>query len=141
MSKYLKVLIDHIKNQYLTIIIVLLFLLVSVHAAISLVKITTTVAPDFNVYYSSANDVFHHKNPYTDPHMFTAFNYPLMAAFFYIPLLLLPYQVAQGMFVLLSFFAFCLSIALSLKLTKQLSLLTFLLFASLGFLSFPVKFT
>src|SRR6266581_1219146 len=98
------------KNRYLTIIIVLLFLLVSAYAAISLLKIITTSAPDFNVYYYSANDVFHHKNPYTDRSMFTGFNYPLMTTFFYIPLLLFPYKIAQGIFVLLSFLAFCLGI-------------------------------
>jgi len=93
------------------------------------------------VYYGAANDIFHHRNPYIDKHLFTVFNYPLMTAFLFIPFLLFPYQISQAVFILISFLAFCLIIVLSLQITKQFSLVNFFLFFSLGFLSFPVKFT
>lgn len=129
------------KNRLSILLLVVFFSVVSIHAVLSLRKISTSFTPDFSVYYSSAGNILHHKNPYTDTHIFTLLGYPIMSVLFYIPFLIFPYQIAQGFFMIINFLSLIVIILLSLQLTKTLSISNFLLFFSLGFLSFPVKFT
>lgn len=107
----------------------------------SLFKIIITLAPDFSVYYYSARNLLYEINLYTDQTLFTGFGYPPVTALLFIPLSILPYLLAQALWVLGSFIALFACIALSLRLNNIFSVRAFVFAAILAFLSFPTKFT
>ncbi len=116
-------------------------LLVFVHALISLSKISTTLAPDFSVFYEAARGLITQKNIYTLP-MYTGFGYPPFTLLPFIPLLIFPYKVAQVIWVVLSFTLFLYAISLSGQVIgKKATLLAYCLIFSFAFLAFPTKFT
>lgn len=93
-----------------------------------------------NVYYPSIQDILHSRNLYHNP--LTDVNYPPTTFLFLFPFGLIPIEVAQKIWTILSFSALIGSIFVILKaVTKKLPLLTFLLIYSFAMLSFPVKFT
>lgn len=116
-------------------------LAVLIHISISLEKIITTSAPDFHVFYQSAYDVVHAINPYEDRTLPTGFGYPVATSILYVPFLIVPRSLAQGLFIVGSAVSVPIIVYLCLQLTKRFSWSYFLVFTSLAFLSFPVKFT
>lgn len=108
----------------------------------SLYKIITTSAPDFQVLWLASKDLMIGKNPYLNPNIFTGVGYPANSLLFYIPLTLLPYTVAQGIFVILSFFSFFAVVYLSLKIVSgKVNWLYFVVASIFGLWAFPFKFT
>lgn len=122
-------------------LLILVNLLVLGFAAVSLAKIITTQAPDFSVFYQSAVNLNHGVNVYRDPSLFTGLGYPVTSLIPFIPLVYLPYRLAQGIWVFGSFLAFLGSLVLALKLVGKLTWKTILITFPLGFLSFPTRFT
>lgn len=115
---------------------------VGLHFAISAYRIMTTVTPDFTVYYTAALRLVHGISVYDPRHVFTNFGYPPITALVFVPFVLFPYQLAQTLFFFMNACAFFASIWFAMKLVGiTWSWKTFLLIASLAFLSFPTKFT
>lgn len=131
------------RADYLTRVFVgALFLVILCYQTISIIKIISTTAPDFSVFYQSAVNLLHHKNLYTDQRLYTGFGYPPYTALLFIPLTYLPYQIAQGIWIVTNTILLALCACLSLKLIyNNISLTHFLLIYSLMWLSFPTKFT
>jgi len=116
--------------------------LVLVYSFISLIRIITTKAPDFEIFYYSTLDFVKGINPYTDKNLFTIYNYPPETNLIYLPLILFSYQTAQAIYILLSYLAIFFIVFYSLKIIKlKSSFLTYWLIVCLALLSFPVKFT
>jgi alpha-1,2-mannosyltransferase len=108
----------------------------------SIYRIITSSAPDFSILWFSAKDFWQHQNPYTNPNLFTLNPNIPITFLYYAPLIILPYPVAQAIFVSLSFFATTICAYLSLKiLNLKFKWKYFLLSLSLIFLAFPTKFT
>lgn len=131
------------KSKVRTNLLIILFCsFVCLHIIISTIKIVKTFAPDFSVFYQAASALVRGVNPYEVSTLYTGFGYPIITALVFIPFTLLPYRLAQGVFVFSSFISVFLIVWLSLKLTaKKFSLAQFLLFLAFAFLSFPTKFT
>lgn len=111
------------------------------YSAFSLYKIIITFAPDFSVYYHAALNLMHSKSLYTNI-SFTLFAYPPLSTFFYVPLTLFPYQIAQTLFLLTSYACIFLSVVITFKLLdKKPKILTYGVTVALFLLSFPTKFT
>ncbi len=123
------------------LLVICLSSIVFIYTSISLYKIITTTAPDFSVFYYATQDILRLHNPYTDKSLFTVFNYPVITSIVFSPFALIPYQFAQGVFILLSWLSLLLIIYVSLKLVNKLTRQIFLFCSSLALLSFPVKFT
>jgi len=122
-------------------VLVVLFGSVFIYSLVSLAKIINTLAPDFSVYYASAHSLLTHQSLYTI-HSFTVFNYPPISSLFFVPFVLLPYQLAQGIFVSLSYLCIFACIVLCFKiLNKKIAWQIFLIISALFLLSFPTKFT
>ena len=122
--------------------VILFSFLVFLYTAFSIWKIVTTTAPDFTVFYQSAEDVVRGINPYEDPRFFTGLGYPVVTSILYLPLLFFSQQVALGLFVVASALAVPLTVFLCLRIgAHKVSLTDFLLFTALAYLSFPIKFT
>lgn len=118
------------------------FLLTISYVGVSLFNILSTTAPDFPSYYYATQDLLTHQNPYLDKRIPNIFIYPAATSVFYLPLLLFPYQIAQGIFIVLSVSAVPGIIFISLKLLyKNVSWRYLTFFTSLAFLFFPTKFT
>lgn len=118
------------------------FTIACVLTAISLYKIVTTSAPDFSIFYTAAKDVTLGISPYTDHHLFTAFNYPLTTALFFIPVSVLSFSQALVLFTLLTMGSVFISVYFCFVLMKKkFSFIAYLLFVSFALLSFPTKFT
>lgn len=121
---------------------ILFSLAVFLHIGISVYKIVTTSAPDFSVFYQSTYDLNRGINPYTQSSLYTGLGYPIVTTIFFIPFILLPYKIAQGVFVILSAFSVLAIVYLSLLLTnRKVDWRKFLFFSALAYLSFPTKFT
>jgi len=123
-------------------IIFILFFLSLISIIRSLALIIFSTAPDFSVLWTGAADLIRGANPYINPSLFTGIGYPPNTLLFYLPFSLLPYQLAQVLFTLLSFGSFLGIIIISFKILKEkFSWQTFLVVFSLSLLSFPTKFT
>jgi alpha-1,2-mannosyltransferase len=108
----------------------------------SVSKITRTFAPDFSVFYDSAKNMLLGKNIYENSSLFTSINYPPPALLFFIPLTFLPYQIAQGIWIIGSFLFIFPAVWLSIRMyEKQVGLGPFLTISTLVFVSFPFRFT
>lgn len=124
------------------IVILIFFLATIAYTVVSLFKIITTSAPDFHVFYYSAYDLINGINPYEDKSLTTGLGYPVATSLFYVPFLVLPFPIAQGLFVFFSALAVPILVYITLLVTqKKVSWDYFLFFTSLAFLSFPTKFT
>lgn len=131
-----------LKLKPIDILVALFSLAVFVHIGISLYKIVTTSAPDFSVFYQSTYDLNRGINPYLESNLFTGLGYPIVTTLFFTPFILLPYKIAQGMFVILSAFSVLAIVYLSLLLiNRKVDWRQFLFFSALAYLSFPTKFT
>lgn len=128
--------------KFSDILVTLFSLAVFLHIGISVYKIVTTSAPDFSVFYQSTYDLNRGINPYLESNLFTAFGYPVVTTLFFTPFILLPYQIAQGIFVILSAFSVLAIVYLSLLLiNRKVDWRQFLFFSALAYLYFPTKFT
>lgn len=131
-----------LKNLKLKPAILFLFILVSILTTRGLYKTITTKAPDFSIFWFTARDLPTNLNPYLNHQLFTTNPNPPHAHIFFLPLTLLPYQFAQGIFIAISILAIVLSVFLSLKIIqKKVFINTYLLALSLTLISFPAKFT
>lgn len=129
-------------KKIIDIILVFFFFAVCAYIAVSVFKIITTSAPDFPSYYYATRDFLTGVNAYKDPTIPNIFLYPAVTSILYLPFLTFPYEISQGIFVILSAFSVPGIVYLSLKLIyKKFSWRHFVLFTSLAFLSFPTKFT
>lgn len=107
----------------------------------SIYRIISSSAPDFSVLWLASKDLFIDKNPYLNPEIFTGVGYPPNTLLFYLPLTLIPYSVAQGVFVIGSFVATIACCYLSLEIClKKFSKEMFFGLLALTFFSFPSKF-
>jgi alpha-1,2-mannosyltransferase len=123
-------------------ILILFSVAVLLYVILSLFKIITTSAPDFPSYYFATLDLLQHKNPYEDTGIPNKYIYPTASSLFYLPFIVLPYPIAQGSFIILSALTVPLIGYISVQVIyKRFSWRQVLLFTSLAFLSFPVKFT
>ncbi len=133
---------ERVKQKHWQIILLIACCAVICYTFFSVIKIVTSLAPDFSVYFSAARDLFIGLPIYTDTHVFTSFGYPPITAFFYIFFLLFPYSISQTLFITGSFIAACVSLLISYKLIKiPFTILTISLGLLLLFLAFPTKFT
>jgi len=126
----------------LLIAVGILFFFTSLLTIVSLKKIILSTAPDFNVLWLASKDLRLEKNPYINPEIFTGIGYPTNTLFFYMPFTLINYQLAQGIFLLLSLGTTVYSVFLSFKVVLSKIPAKYFLFAlALTLLSFPTKFT
>lgn len=124
------------------IFIGLLSVIVGLYATISLLRIIQTNAPDFSVYYYSAQNLWRGTNLYRESQLFTGFGYPPATLLFFLLWQSLPYQLAQAIWVVSSFILLLISVYWSMELVGlRVNLTNFLLISSLAFLSFPTRFT
>lgn len=122
--------------------ILAIFLLTFAHIVTSGYKISTSLAPDFSVFYSTASSLVHRQNLYQTPGLFTGFGYPPATALLFTPFLLFPYAVSQTIFTIINISLVFILSYLLIKLTPtKLTLPVYLLTTILIFLSFPFKFT
>lgn len=130
------------RNKLKDFLIVVFVVLVYSHILYSIYNIVTTKAPDFEVLWLGAKDLLSGRNPYLNKEAFTGIGYPLTTLVFYIPFSFLNFEVAQTVFVLLSFLAVLLSVYLSNRIIgNKAGWRNLLLFSSIALLSFPTKFT
>lgn len=131
------------KKRFVQIHSVLVFLVALLVLIRSVFLTIFTFAPDFSVMWNGARSLLMNKNPYTEPGLFTGIGYPPNSLLFYIPFALLPYNVAQGLFVPLSALII---FGITLFLFKVVdarnpNLISLLLVFSLIIFSFPTRFT
>ncbi|HYK08360.1 MAG TPA: glycosyltransferase family 87 protein [Candidatus Eisenbacteria bacterium] len=108
----------------------------------SAIRISTTFAPDFSIFYYSAKDLLLGISPYLDKSLFTIFNYPLASSALFIPFTIFPYRIAQTLFIFSNVISVFFLVYFALTLIKKhVSISFFLVIVSLLFLSFPTKFT
>lgn len=130
------------KARLFNLLLIFVSVVILGFSSISFFKIIGSIAPDFTVFYGAARDLIAGKNVYLDHSFFTAFNYPPQTAVLYLPFVLFPYSLAQGLVTFLNFCFVPILIWLSLRILKKpFSWRSFLLLTDLAFLSFPVKFT
>lgn len=96
---------------------------------------------DFSVYYRGIQDYLNHKNPYANPSGGKVI-YPPISLVLLAPFGLLPYELAERVWTLVSYISIIGSIFILFKSAeRKASLVPFLTVYSLFMLSFPVKFT
>lgn len=111
------------------------------YACFSWYRIVTTTAPDFSVYYGAAKLLVEGKALSGNTGLYTGFGYPPTTLLLFIPFLLFPYQLAQGLWVTLSFLLVPIVGYLSLKVIKHYTLDSVILWSCVFFWSFPTKWT
>ncbi len=112
-------------------------LVVFAWAIYSVVRISSSYAPDFSVFYDAAKGLLTQKNVYAIP-LYTGLGYPPFTLLPFILFTLLPYAVAQAIWVAFSFVSFLFCIYLSVEKPTFRSFCIVFIFA---FLAFPTKFT
>lgn len=106
----------------------------------SIVRLFTTVAPDFEVLWLAASDSITSSNPYLNTQIFTGVGYPPNTLLFYLPLTIFNYMTAQNIFTIVSIISLLLIIFLIFRILNiSNKYYFFCLIASL--FSFPAKFT
>lgn len=104
--------------------------------------LSQTLTPDFSVYYTAAQNMLAGNSVYVGHTTFTLFAYPLVSTLPFLVFLLLPYQPAQVLFLLISTISLALiSFLIPYLITKKRSLLMSTIIFSLSYISFPTKFT
>ena len=99
-----------LKSHWIKVGIVIIFVSTAFLTSISLYKIITTTAPDYSVLWNAAKDLPTSKNPYLNKELYTGIGYPPNTLLFYLPFSLLPYEISQALFVLLSLIALIASV-------------------------------
>ena len=107
----------------------------------ALIRLFTTVAPDFQVLWLASKDLLTLNNPYLNTIIFTGVGYPPNSLLFYLPLTVFNYLVAQNIFTVLSILALLFCIYISFKILKIRNNLLMFFVVILSLLSFPTKFT
>lgn len=99
--------------------------------------------PDFSGYYYGPKAFLSGGNPYlTRQNFFTPFVYPPFVLIFFIPLIAIPFQIAEILWTVVSFLLLFASLFIFLKMYKQKMLsISSLLIGILICLFFPVKFS
>ena len=128
-------------KKRITILLIVTSVFVLGYAFFSLWRIGTSLAPDFSVYYASALRLLHNQNIYAGHGMFTDFAGPPTMLIVFIPFTWLPYSVAQGAWIILSFSALLYSIWMIAILIKESRWQWLLSAYILSFLLFPTRFT
>lgn len=113
-----------------------------INALMSVYRIISTSAPDFGVFYYSSRHLMAGLALYRNTGLYTALGYPPFTPIFFIPISLIPYQFAQGIWILGSVSAIPISVKLidacfKLKLSWQ----KIAIISAFSFYLFPVKFT
>ncbi|MEK7532863.1 MAG: glycosyltransferase family 87 protein [Patescibacteria group bacterium] len=122
------------KPRLTDIVVSFLILLTAIKAVYSLWHIITTSAPDFAYYYQASEEAVRTLD--VPIHLL-----PPASLLLYAPLQYVPYGVAQGIWVLLSFFClFAVVIAVGRSVGVK-NARVFALIAALAYLSFPTQFT
>lgn len=118
-------------------------LVISLYACFSLFKIITTSAPDFEVYYGATKQLVSGINPYAQSELYTGFGYPPFTAMVFLPFLLAPLKISQGIFIVLSFVSipFIVWMLVSLFKNKAVRRIDIFVYSSIVFLLFPTRFT
>lgn len=117
-------------------------IVVCMHAAVSWYNIVTTTAPDFSVYYYSTQRLVAGLPIYGSTGLFTGLGYPPQSLLFYLPFTLMPYQLAQGIWISVSFLLLPVIVWLTVRLLNwRVGVVDILCLSCLFFLSFPTKFT
>src|SRR3990167_7752339 len=98
---------------------ILLGLVAVLNTIKSVVRIITTFAPDFSIFYQSTLDLLRHVNPYTDKTLYTLFSYPPVTTLLFIPLSILPYKLAQSIFIIMSALSGLGIVYISLKIIRK----------------------
>jgi len=97
---------------------------------------------DFETYYVAVQQVLQGKNPYHQLPSQFAFIYPPASFFFLLPLIFLPFHLAEKLWTLVSVGSLIGPIACLLKtVSKKVTLFSFLLLFSFSMIAFPTKFT
>lgn len=133
--------IRHIRSGF---VLSALALCIVLYGLVSVLRIITTSAPDFSVYYRSAENLASGRNIYEDSALYTGLGYPPSSLLPYLPLIILPYGIAQGIWVTGSFACVFLAVFLMLRLLgkdKPIRSLDYPAWISLALLFFPTKFT
>ncbi len=99
--------------------------------------------PDFSGYYFGSKAIFENINPYLGgKNFFTPFVYPPFVALFFSPFLLVPFNIAEIIWEVMSLIFLFFSIVFLLKINNQKILSPIGIFLSiLVFIFFPVKFS
>ena len=84
----------------------------------AVIAIITSLAPDFSVFYTSAQNIINKRNIYTDTSLYTGLGYPPVSVIWFIPFALLPYQTAQAFWIIGIVVCMLLSCWISLKLVQ-----------------------
>lgn len=130
------------EKTWFKIISLVIFIISFILILGNLNRIISTSAPDFGVLLIGAKDMLKGVNPYTDPTIYTPNAYPPISEVFYLPLGLLPYTKALGIFTFISFASIVGSVFLSLKLVSgKVPWHYFLLFLAASVMSFPTKYS
>jgi hypothetical protein len=126
----------------LKILKIISLIAVFLYTFLSLVKIITTSAPDFSVYYDSAANLIAHKNIYLDQTLYTGLGYPPFSVLFFLPFAILPYKFSQGIWIILSVVLIGVIVYESISLSNiETKIESYLIWLSLVLLFFPTKFT
>lgn len=107
----------------------------------SIVRLFTTVTPDFQVLWLASRDLLTSNNPYLNKEIFTGVGYPPNSLLFYLPLTFLNYFTAQNIFTIISIFSLIYCIYISFKILNTKNRLLLIAIILLFVLSFPTKFT
>jgi len=108
----------------------------------SILKIVSTTAPDFSVFWMASRDFLTRKNLYSNPNLVYQLLQPPLTLVFYIPLSPISYRYAQAIFILLSFASIVGAALISLKITfDKIPWHYFLLVLLLALTAFPTKYT
>lgn len=130
------------KHIITKLFIIVFSLAVLIHFIFSTRHLTSTVAPDFRVYYQSAHSLITAVGTENKRSLSTSSYYPPLASLIFIPFAYLPYFAAQALFVYLSVISIVLSVLLSLRLANvKAAFMNKFFIIALTFLAFPVKFT
>jgi hypothetical protein len=128
---------DSVKKKIGLYFVYGLSFIVFAYACISIYRIVTTSAPDFEVYYGSAERLVKQES-LSDK----AIGYPGFSVVVFVPFLLFPYSVAQGLWVIISFLLLPMIVYITGKiLTIRLAFVDILLWICVSFLFFPARFT
>lgn len=126
----------------LKLAVVVLFLFSFAWICWSILKIVSTTAPDFSVFWMASKDFLARKNLYSNPDLVYQLLQPPITLVFYIPLSLIFYRYAQAIFILLSFASIVGTALISLKITfDKIPWHYFLLVLFLALTAFPTKYT
>ncbi len=98
-----------------------------------------TALQDFSVYTTAAQDIKNFRNPYTNPS--NNYVYPPSSFFMLLPLMLLPYEIALGIWNILSVTALFFSLFFFLRSgNARQSFFKAFLFLTFALFAFPIKF-